>query len=205
MNINNQNNTQDLVEDFAIISQILEGDSNLYSKLVSKYSRVVTALIRKMIRDEDDIDDLTQETFIKAYKALSSFKEGFSFSSWIYRIASNTCIDFIRRKRFNFISIDQPITKQGDEEQYLDIEDEDNTPELAYMLNERKKAVEDAIDGLPDNYKVIIKMRHEDEMEYSEISKMLNMPLGTVKAHLFRARKILLSTLKQNKSLFSDF
>jgi RNA polymerase sigma-70 factor (ECF subfamily) len=158
-----------------------------------------------MIRDEDDIDDLTQETFIKAYKALSSFKEGFSFSSWIYRIASNTCIDFMRRKRFNFVSIDQPITKAGDDEQYIDIEDQDNTPELAYMLNERKRAVEDAIDGLPDNYKVIIKMRHEDELEYAEISKLLNMPLGTVKAHLFRARKILLSTLKQNKSLFSDF
>lgn len=205
MNKYNQNNNNDIVEDFAIITQILDGDSNAYGKLVAKYSRVVNALIRKMIRDEDDVDDLTQETFIKAFKALPSFKEGFSFSSWIYRIASNTCIDFMRRKRFNFVSIDQPISKHGDDEQYIDIEDESNTPELEYLLNERKKAVEIAIEQLPDNYRTIIKMRHEDELEYIEISKLLNMPLGTVKAHLFRARKLLLATLKQNKALFNEF
>ncbi len=196
------NNVQ--FEDYQTILRVLDGDTRAYTVLVDRYSRVVSALIRKMIRDEDDIDDLIQETFIKAYKALPSFKEGFLFSSWIYRIASNTCIDFMRRKRFSFISIDQPISKQGEDEQYIDLADESNTPELEYILNERRKAVDEAIDKLPENYKKIIKMRHEDELEYVEISNILNMPLGTVKAHLFRGRKLLLEYLKKQKTLFSE-
>jgi len=199
---NSENNVQ--FEDFQTILKVLDGDTRAYTSLVDRYSRVVSSLIRKMIRDEDDVDDLTQETFIKAYKALPSFKEGFLFSSWIYRIASNTCIDFMRRKRFSFVSIDQPISKAGEDEQYLDLEDESNTPELDYILNERKRAVEESIEKLPDNYKKIIKMRHEDELEYVEISNILNMPLGTVKAHLFRGRKLLLEYLKKHKSLFSE-
>jgi RNA polymerase sigma-70 factor (ECF subfamily) len=199
---NTENNVQ--IEDYQTILRVLNGDTRAYTALVDRYSRVVSSLIRKMIRDEDDIDDLTQETFIKAYKALPTFKEGFLFSSWVYRIASNTCIDFMRRKRFSFVSIDQPISKHGEDEQYIDLEDESNTPELNYILNERRKAVEDAIDKLPDNYKKIIKMRHEDELEYVEISNILNMPLGTVKAHLFRGRKLLLDYLKKQKTLFAE-
>lgn len=199
---NTENNVQ--IEDYQTILRVLNGDTRAYTALVERYSRVVSSLIRKMIRDEDDIDDLTQETFIKAYKALPTFKEGFLFSSWVYRIASNTCIDFMRRKRFSFVSIDQPISKHGEDEQYIDLEDESNTPELNYILNERHKAVEDAIDKLPDNYKKIIKMRHEDELEYVEISNILNLPLGTVKAHLFRGRKLLLDYLKKQKTLFAE-
>ncbi len=188
-------------EDNEAITKVLAGDPSAYRFLQKKYKKVIAALIRRMIKDEDDIEDLAQETFIKAYNALSTFQFGYSFSSWLYRIASNNCIDFLRKKRFNVVSLDQPIG-QSEDEQYMEVEDNTYLPDLDVLSEERRSALVAAIDGLPDNYRQIIKMRHEDELDYMQIAEMLSLPLGTVKAHLFRARKMLQDSLRQNKHLF---
>jgi RNA polymerase sigma-70 factor (ECF subfamily) len=205
-----ENNNSDLnkssVEDIEIINRILNGDVNAYGVLQNKYKRVISSLIRKMVKDEDDIDDLVQDTFIKAYRALDRYHSNYSFSAWIYRIASNTCIDFLRKKKLNIISINQPLSGGNEDEDsmYFEIEDNSFQPDIEYINNERKAALNDAIENLPEKYKIIIKLRHEEELDYNEISLKLDMPLGTVKAHLFRARKLLLDDLKKLSNLFED-
>ncbi len=190
-------------EDFEVIRQVLDGNTAAYDKLQIKYRRVIASLIRRMVRDEDDVDDLVQESFIKAYRALPGFRFGYSFSAWLYRISSNTCIDFLRKKRLATVSINRPIPA-GDEDHYLDIEDQSYMPDLDVLSRERKKVLNKAIDDLPENYRVIIKLRHEEELDYKDIALKLDIPLGTVKAHLFRARKVLLQNLKKDLALFKD-
>lgn len=202
---NSRSENSSALEDVAIIEEILSGNHNSFGILQKKYKRVIATLIRKMVKDEDDVDDLVQETFIKAYKAIDRYQSCYSFSSWIYRIASNTCIDFLRRKRLNIISIDQPIAgSDEDDGMTFEIEDTEYQPDIEYLNAERQRALYNSIENLPDKYKLIIKMRHEDDLEYSEISEKLNLPLGTVKAHLFRARKLLLEDLKKINHLFVD-
>lgn len=190
-------------EDIRIIKSILEGDTRQYDLLQKKYRLLISSLIRKMIRDEDDIDDLVQDSFIKAYNALDKFQHEYSFSSWLYRIASNTCIDFLRKKRFATISIENPVYSQ-DDDGAMDIADKSFEADLSVLGEERRKALLEAIADLPENYREIIELRHEQELDYKEISDRLEMPLGTVKAHLFRARKMLLTKLKKHKHLFYE-
>jgi len=189
-------------EDILIIKKILGGDNSYFKILEKKYKKIIVTLIRKMIRNEDDVADLVQETFIKAYNALDKFQFGYTFSSWLYKIASNSTIDFMRKKRFQTISLDHPISQ--DEDHFLEIEDNSYNADIDIISEERRTALMKAIDALPENYRHIIKLRHEDELDYSEISKQLDIPLGTVKAHLFRARKILLSELKNQRYLFVE-
>jgi RNA polymerase sigma-70 factor (ECF subfamily) len=190
-------------EDIRIISNVLSGKTHEYDILQKKYRLLISSLIRKMIRNEDDIDDLVQESFIKAFNALDKFQTNYSFSSWLYRIASNTCIDFLRKKRFPTISIDNPGHNE-EEDSSLDIKDESYEADISVLANERKKALFDAIKELPKNYREIIELRHEQELDYKEISERMELPLGTVKAHLFRARKMLLTKLKKNRHLFYE-
>lgn len=198
------NDKENQEEDFEAVKRVLGGDTSAFRILQNKYKRLISSLIRRMVRDEDDIEDLTQETFIKAFNALNTFQFGYSFSAWIYRIASNNCIDFLRKKRFQHVSLSQPLNNE-DDDYFIQIEDSSHRPDLQYIAKERKNALNKAIRTLPENYQEIIKLRHEYEMDYSEISDKLEIPLGTVKAHLFRARKLLLTELKRHKQLFADF
>lgn len=190
-------------DDKEVVDLILKGDQKKFELLENKYKKLIFSLIRKMVRNEEDVEDLTQDSFIKAYNALSSYNENYSFSSWLYRIASNTCIDFLRKKRFTTVSIDQPVA--DDDEYVMEIEDNSFIPDMGVLNEERRLVITSAIDNLPDNYKKVVKMRHEEELDYKEISEKLDLPLGTVKAHLFRARKILLTELKNRADLFGEY
>lgn len=197
------NSQANLEEDFEAVKRVLNGDGHAYTILQNKYQKLISSLIRRMVKDEDDIDDLTQETFIKAYNALDTFQFGFAFSAWIYRIASNNCIDFLRKKRFQTVSLNQPVFNDEDD-QYIQIEDKTSRPDMNYIKKEKLDILNQAINKLPENYREIIKLRHEYEMDYTDIAKKLDIPLGTVKAHLFRARKILLAELKGKKKFLLD-
>jgi len=191
-------------EDRNAVRKILnDGDHSYFTFLQNKYYKIIASLIRRMIKDEDDVEDLTQETFIKAYSALNTYRFEYAFSSWIYRIASNNCIDFLRKKRFPMISIDKPID-YSDDDLYFEIEDKTTIPDLNIMSEEKRKIIEDSINCLTENYREIIKLRHEEELEYTEIASKLNLPLGTVKAHLYRARKILMIKLKKHQYVLND-
>lgn len=202
-NISKEKKIKSQQEDMLLLEGIGNNDQLAYKKLQNKYYNIVLSLIRKMIQNEDDVEDLAQEAFIKAFSNLDKYNDTFNFSSWLFRIASNHCIDFLRKKRFQTISISQPVNND-DDEQYIEIKDDSYQPEVAVLNDEKKEFLYKAIEELPENYRQIIKMRHEDDMDYKEISKELDMPLGTVKAHLFRARKTLLEKLKKNQDLFTN-
>lgn len=190
-------------EDFEAIRKVLDGDINAFEFLQKKYKNLIYSLIKKMIKNQSDVEDLTQETFVKAFRALDKFQFNYSFSAWIYRIASNNCIDFLRKKRFNTFSIDKPIGDPEDDN-YFEIEDNSYVPDSDVIANERSRILKEAIDNLPENYRVIIELRHNEELDYKTISDKLNLPLGTVKAHLFRARRLLFDALKDRSYLFKD-
>lgn len=197
--MNTKISTKD-IDEKEIIKLILNGEKEYFKLIQKKYYSLIYNLIRKIIKDEDDIDDLVQETFIKVYNALPNFQFNFNFSSWIYKIASNNCIDFIRRKKLNFVYIDK--NDESDDDEYkFDIKDPSLTPEEQLQNKERSHLLKQAIKKLPKNYQQVIHLRHEEELDYQEIAERLNIPLGTVKIHLFRARKQLLDILKNNNLL----
>jgi RNA polymerase sigma-70 factor (ECF subfamily) len=182
-------------EDSALIRQALGGDQKAFQKLRVKYYSPIFKLINRMIRNREEVEDLTQEAFIKAFTSLISFNEEFSFSTWLYKIATNNAIDYVRKKKLQTFSINKPI--ESDENDYsFELPDPEPEPDQELIAAQRKKMLEDAMDSLPAKYRQVILMRHVDEKEYSEIAKTLKLPLGTVKAHIFRARELLYKQLR---------
>ncbi|PKL81274.1 MAG: RNA polymerase subunit sigma-24 [Ignavibacteriae bacterium HGW-Ignavibacteriae-4] len=200
---NRKNKSDSKQEDFDAIRRVLEGDNTAYEFLQKKYKNLIYSLVKKMIKNDSDVEDLVQETFIKAYKALDKFKFNYSFSAWIYRIASNNTIDFLRKRRFDTFSIDKPIGNAEDEN-YFEIEDNSYSPDADLISEQKADIITAAINTLPANYREIILLRHEEELDYKAIAEQLDLPLGTVKAHLFRARKLLYEELKDKYNLLNN-
>ncbi|MBE0556906.1 MAG: sigma-70 family RNA polymerase sigma factor [Proteobacteria bacterium] len=187
--------TQSRAEDGALIRRALRGDQRSFEKLRQKYHESIYNLIYRMIREKEEVEDLTQEAFIKAFTSLSSFNEEYAFSTWLYKIATNNCIDYIRRRKLQKFSIDKPIESK-DSDFTFELPDSTYTPDREIIDKQRKSMLEEAINALPPKYRKVIRMRHTEEREYQEIADLLGLPLGTVKAHIFRARELLYKYLK---------
>ena len=178
-----------------LIKKAIEGDESAYKNLLENYRGAIYNLLYKMVRNKEETEDLVQEAFMKAFKALPSFNEEYAFSTWLYKIAVNNCIDHMRKKKLQTYSINKPVQSKDGE---LDREfpDTSMSPDKSILSDERASIIETAIDELPENYKTAIILRHSEEKSYEEISKILNIPLGTVKARIFRAREMLKKKLK---------
>jgi len=182
-------------EDSTLIRQALAGDQKAYHKLRLKYYIPIFKLINRMIRNREEVEDLTQEAFIKAFTSLASFNEEYSFSTWLYKIATNNAIDQVRKRKLQTFSINKPI--ESDENDYsFELPDTDPEPDQEMIAAQRRKMLDEAMNSLPAKYRQVILMRHVDEKEYQEIAKILKLPLGTVKAHIFRARELLYKRLR---------
>ncbi|MEX1138382.1 MAG: sigma-70 family RNA polymerase sigma factor [Bacteroidota bacterium] len=182
-------------EDTALIQEALTGHQAAFARLRQKYHDAIYNLIYRMIREKDEVEDLTQEAFIKAFGSLSSFNDEFAFSTWLYKIATNNCIDHIRRRKLQTFSIDKPIESKESDFSF-ELPDTNDEPDQEMITLQRKKLLDDAINSLPPKYRQVIVMRHKEEMEYQEIALILKLPLGTVKAHIFRAREMLYKYLR---------
>jgi RNA polymerase sigma-70 factor (ECF subfamily) len=190
--------TQKHEDDLIIIRSVLSGDSSQFALLWQKYNKQIYANVLKIVRSIDDADDIVQDTFLKAFNALHSYNQTFPFPAWLYKIASNTCIDYFRRKRIRPISIENINREGGD---IYDIIPDKSIPiDDNIINNETKEELLKAVEQLPLRYKQCIQLRHFEELSYEEISLKMNLPLGTVKITLFRARKMLLNMLS-NKDL----
>ncbi len=183
------------VEDSQIIKRALKGDQKAFRKLRIKYHDAIYNLIYRMVHDKEEVEDLTQEAFIKAFTSLSSFNDEYAFSTWMYKIATNNSIDHIRKKKLQTFSIDKPIESKDSDFSY-ELPDTSYEPDQEMIADQRKKLLEDAIRSLPPKYRQVILMRHVDDKEYQEIAEELKLPLGTVKAHIFRAREMLYRHLR---------
>ncbi|HOV91553.1 MAG TPA: RNA polymerase sigma factor [Candidatus Kapabacteria bacterium] len=187
-------------EDREIVTRILDGNKNEFSKIERRYGSLIYSLLKKMVHNSADAEDLTQETFIKIYNNLASYNPVYPFSSWILKISSNTCIDFLRKKRIDTI----PLEKQDDDNEndiYLQIPDTTSVPDKNLINKEKIQNINKLVNMLPEIYQHIIRLRFEDDLSYSEISETLNIPLGTVKTLIFRARKMLEILAKQHSEL----
>lgn len=190
-----QVSSESKLEDFRVVREAIAGDQAAYKFLVRKYHDAIHNLVYKMVPDKSDVDDLTQEAFIKAFNSIKSFNFEFAFSTWLYKIATNNCIDYLRKKKIRTFSIDKPIeTKDGEIE--FEIPDSTYQPDKDVVTIQRRQIIEEAVSHLPEKYRRVIIMRHQEEKSYEEIAEALDMPLGTVKAHIFRAREVLYKALK---------
>ena len=183
-------------EDKRLIEQALSGGEKAYESLLNKYRNLVFSIMLKMARNKQEAEDLTQEAFMKAFSSLASFNDEFAFSTWLMKIASNNCIDFLRKRKLRTYSIHEPV-QYKDEKIEIDIPDHDPTPEKTLIQSERNRMIEETIQALPERYRYVIILRHKEEKSYEEIAEIMNLPLGTVKAQIFRAREILNKNLKE--------
>lgn len=182
------------VSEKKIIEKVLGGDANAFEELVLKYEKTVYNLALRMVGDRDDAFDMTQEAFIKAYGSLSSFRGDSKFSVWIYRIATNVCLDFLRSKsRKQQVSL--TVSDDDDEDAQLDIPDPKADPEQQLMQKMSMQSVEEGLKTLPDKQRQILVMRELGGMSYAEIGAALSLEEGTVKSRIFRARKRLCTFL----------
>lgn len=189
------------IQDAEYVEQALGGNEAAYKKLMQKYERPLFFFVQKMIKNRDIIPDLLQEIFMKAFNNLNTYNTNYAFSTWLYRIATNHSIDYLRKKKLQTFSIDQPVsTKDG--EMQMELPDNSFEADQDVIQQQRKKIVEEAIESLPEKYRAVIQMRHMEEKTYQEIAEILDLPLGTVKAHIFRARELLYKSLKEKKGTF---
>ncbi|MBL0175350.1 MAG: sigma-70 family RNA polymerase sigma factor [Ignavibacteria bacterium] len=186
---------QSRAEDKDLIRAALDGDQDAYKRLMKKYHSAIYHLIVRMIGYNAESEDLTQEAFIKAFNSLASFNDEFAFSTWLYKIATNNSIDYLRKRKLKTLSIDKPLVTHDGETQ-MEIPDSSYVPDKHILQSQQTRTIQTAIDDLPDKYRVVIVMRHQQDKSYEEIAEELNLPLGTVKAHIFRARELLYRALR---------
>ena len=182
-------------EDYQTIQDALRGDNRAYRKLMDKYHDAIYSFIFRMVHDREQVEDLTQEAFIKAFSSLKNFNEEFAFSTWLYKIATNNCIDYIRKRKFQMYSIDKPV-ESHDSEYVFELPDDSYEADRDVIADQRSVLIRNAINKLPEKYRRVILLRHTEEKSYEEIARMLRLPIGTVKAHIFRARELLYRQLR---------
>jgi RNA polymerase sigma-70 factor (ECF subfamily) len=170
--------------DAELVEKCLRGDNEAFAELISRYKRLIYSVAYKFSRDSEDVNDMAQEAFIKIYKSLSRYDDKYKFSTWSVKVATNICLDQLRRKRYNSVSLDEIENFMGT----------NNSPEEYYLRKEKTQVLRDAIDGLPEIYRVPIVMYHQKGMSYKEIAEQLDKPMSIIKNRIFRAR----NTLKEN-------
>ncbi len=186
-------------EDTDLIHKALRGNQTAFERLMKKYHDQIGNLIYRITYQRAQVEDLTQEVFIKAFASLKSFNEEYAFSTWLYKIATNTSIDLLRKKKLSTFSINKPIIMEESESTF-EIPDSTYEPDKHIIIRERSLILQEAINQLPEKYKRTIVLRHIEERGYSEIAKILKLPIGTVKAHIFRARELLNKYLRDKIS-----
>jgi RNA polymerase sigma-W factor len=184
-------------EDKELIDRCLEGEERAFGELLDKYKASVYSICCRMVRNRTDAEDLAQEVFIRTFSVLDRYDPSYPFSSWLFRITSNLCIDFLRREKGSMISLDQPVEgSEGDMQRQLP----SNVvkPDREMETREMMAALEEAISILPEHYRIIVILRHQEQMSYEEIAEDLGIPLGTVKARIHRARNMIKSYFRRS-------
>jgi len=186
------------LQDQEMVKDALDGNQEAFRQLMEKYRNPIYHHIYRMVRDKGQVEDLVQEIFIKAFSSLASYSSNFAFSTWLYKIGTNHTIDYLRRKKLSTLSIDQPVQTRDGELEY-ELPDTTYRPDKHILEDQRRSLIQEAIDSLPPKYFRVIVLRHQQELSYEEIAVELKLPLGTVKAHIFRARELLYKKLRHKR------
>jgi RNA polymerase sigma-70 factor, ECF subfamily len=183
--------------DQALVERAQKGEKQAFELLVLKYQRRLARLLSRLIRDPAEIEDVAQEAFIKAYRALPSFRGDSAFYTWLYRIAINTAKNYLvsRGRRASTVS-DTPLSEDG--ETFLEDSNlqDINTPEHELLSKQVAQAVNEAVEGLPEELRTAITLREIEGLSYEEIALAMDCPIGTVRSRIFRAREAIASKLR---------
>ncbi len=180
--------------DEELIAAILRGDQELFGDLVDRYQGRLVNYLYRLLRNLDEAHDLSQEVFFKIYKALDRYDPRYRFSTWLFRVAQNSAIDLLRKRRLKMVSMTVPDEEDGGDRNWeFAGDDKDAYGDL--RNRERGEAIQRAVEGLPWEYRELVLLRHFGELSYDEIANLKGMPLGTVKNKLFRGRQMLKATL----------
>ena len=193
----------DIKEDSRLVRRALRDDQEAFRELLERYRGPVYGIVRRMVPDTELALDISQEAFIRAFKNLDKFDQKRSFANWIFRIATNLCIDHHRKRKINTVSMVH--SDDGGDEHTWDAPDTAHTPGEEYTSNERRRQMVKLVDSLPGTYKSVIVLRYQEDRSYDEIAEILELPLGTIKARIHRAHKILKDKLTQQGFDFNEF
>jgi len=196
----NENLSEKARYDFALVRRAVDkGDQKAYAELMSRYRDSIYFMLLKMINNKDDAEDLTIEAFGKAFNRLHQYTPNYAFSTWLFKIASNNCIDWIRKQKKKMLSIDNPVSTGDGEEMTIEIRSHGPDPQDVVIREQKNELMREVVEKLKPRYRTLIELRYYKEYSYEEIATELDLPLGTVKAQLFRAREFLLNMMQGSR------
>jgi len=190
----NTNLSEKAQRDFVLVQQATQGDQKAYAELMGRYRDAIYYMLLKMVNNASDAEDLTIEAFGKAFKNIQQYTPNYAFSTWLFKIATNNCIDFIRKKKTATVSLDQ--NDEDNEKAPQDLQAQILDPEESMIKNQKQVMMREIVSKLKPRYRKLIELRYFKEFSYEEIAEELELPIGTVKAQLFRARELLFNILK---------
>ena len=178
-------------DDAILVRRCLKDDPNAFRLLVEKYQAEVYGTALRIVRRPEDAEDLAQETFLRAFRALGRYDPTRPFGAWLHTIAARLCIDHLRRNRAKLVSLTQPEEGTSGEERTIDLEDPGDLPDELAAKSELAQRLEALVAELPPDSRAAILLRHQQDLPYEEIARVLGVPLGTIKARIHRARIML--------------
>ena len=182
---------------FLIRNAVDKNDQRAYAELMNNYRDSLYMLMYKMVNNSYDAEDLTIEAFGKAFHNLSQYTSDYAFSTWLFKIASNNCVDFLRKKRLNLYEMDKNFDEKEENHTAFELNDDKPTPEEKLFAKEQSKQVRQYVNMLKPHYRELIELRYFEELSYEEIAERLQIPIGTVKGKLFRAKDMLQAIMKE--------
>lgn len=189
--------------DYELVNAALEGDEKAFARLLARYKDAIYFMLLKMVNNKSDAEDLTLEAFGKAFKNLHQYSPSYAFSTWLFKIASNNCIDFLRKKRGNMVPI-EGTTDTPENESPVKLRSKDPNPEEKLIRKQKAILMRRVVRKLKPRYQTLVEYRYFRELSYEEIAQELNLPLGTVKAQLFRAREMLFKLIETTEMSDKD-
>jgi RNA polymerase sigma-70 factor (ECF subfamily) len=179
--------------DLLLVEEAKKGNEKAFASLMNRYRDSIYYMLLKMVNNASDAEDLTIEAFGKAFRSIDSYAPKFAFSTWLFKIATNNCVDFIRKKQLSPTPFDH--LQDNLENVTVNIQSDLPDPEESLINHQKIAALKDIVNQLKPRYKSLIELRYYKEYSYEEISSELNLPIGTVKAQLFRAKTLLYNIL----------
>lgn len=179
--------------DLLLVKQAKKGDEKAFASLMNRYRDSIYYMLLKMVNNPADADDLTIEAFGKAFQSIETYTPKYAFSTWLFKIATNNCVDFIRKKQFSPSLLDHQ--QENVENATVNIQSDLPDPEETLINHQKISALKEIINQLKPGYRALIELRYYKEYSYEEISSELNIPVGTVKAQLYRAKTLLYNIL----------
>lgn len=184
--------------DFLLVEAAICGEEKAFAKLMSRYKDAIYFMLLKMVNNKNDAEDLTLEAFGKAFKNLHQYSPNYAFSTWLFKIATNNCIDFLRKRRGVYVSIENN-QENGDNDSSIKLRSTEPNPEEKLIRIQKAFLMRKIVHRLKPRYRILVELRYFSEYSYEEIAKELKLPLGTVKAQLFRAREMLFKLIESTE------